>query len=395
MGAPVRPLLLQAHWSDFESFGPLVRDPEVGLVARAVRAVREGGFDRVVLVTGEDPRNAIVHDLAREAGAECFAGDDADVGRRYAACMEHLGLERGARALLHHFTVDFDAVRRGFELLEETGAELVTLPRDFDLRFGADVFAASFLSGARALAEETGGAAGARLRHTPWAAADLAPERFRLVALDRVPSYGVDRFRLVRKVTDALYPERSRKVAMPFPAYEQALSLLPEGARDVLDVACGFGDGTVRLAERIPRVTGLDRDAEHVEVVRATHAGSPAVFAAGDATDAALFEADRFDAIVSIHTMEHLADDRAFLAACARWLRPGGTFVLEVPLLMEHPFPGIDTPLGEDHVREYRVPKLRSLVEEHFEVERAFGVARGLYLDLERARNAAMLVLRA
>lgn len=257
------------------------------------------------------------------------------------------------------------------------------------------MFTAGFLARARTAASERTGPLRRRLRHAPRAAADLAPERFRLVEHDRVPARGADVFERLRAATNALYPERSRRVAVPLPAYEQAALLLEgEGGavREVPDVARRHGDGTALLARLFPHVVGAGYDAAQVARDAALNPG--VAFRAGDATDPGLFAPRSFDAIVSIHSMEHLEDDRAFLRACRTWLRAGGRFVLGVPLVMERPFAGIDTPLGEDHVREHRPSALLELVrEEGFDVLAAFGVARGLYLDLERARDAALLLL--
>ncbi len=382
-----RPLLVQSHWSDFDSFGALITDPKVGLVARAKKV-----FEEVVLVCGEDSRNERVHEFAREMGVHSFAGHDRDVGLRMSACLEHFGWSRAARALAHHFTVDLDSVLRAFDQLEREDSQYVMLPTDFDLRFSCDVFHADFLEVARRVTAEAEPAHRQRLTHTPWAAAELAPERFSLSQFTDVPAWGRERFQEVRATTNALYPENSRKTAMPLPGYEQAVELLDSGTKSVLDVACGWGDGTALLAERFDSATGADYNAAQVERNREAHPG--ASFLSGDATSPELFRQASFDAIVSIHSMEHFQDDRAFLNACAHWLRPGGQFILEVPLVMDSPFPGIDIPLGEGHVREYRVPALLELVETHFEIERIFGVSRGLYLGVERARNAVMLALR-
>ncbi|MFT5285257.1 MAG: SAM-dependent methyltransferase [Planctomycetota bacterium] len=383
---PARPLLVQSHWSDFDSFGDLVTDTDVGLIAKAQRA-----FEDVVLVCGEDSRNACVHEFAEQAGIKSFAGDDRDVGLRMSACMESFGWTRAARALAHHFTVDLDSVTRAFELMEREESQYVMLPKAFDLRFGCDVFSAEFLDEARKVTEAAAPSHKRRLTHTPWAAAELAPERFKLSHFTDVPAWGIERFHEIRATTNALYPENSRKASMPLPGYEQALELLSPGVERALDVACGWGDGTAFLAKHIASATGADYDAEQISLNRNDHPA--AHFVSGDATDTNLFEPNLFDAIVSIHSMEHFQDDRAFLRAVSHWLKPGGQFVLEVPLVMDSPFPGIDIPLGEGHVREYRVAELIDLVGELFQVDLAFGVSRGLYLEVDRARNAVMLAL--
>ena len=277
--------------------------------------------------------------------------------------------------------------------MEREESQYVMLPKEFDLRFCCDVFSAEFLDEARKVTEEAAPSHRRRLTHTPWAAAELAPERFKLSHFTEVPAWGVERFREIRATTNALYPENSRKTAMPLPGYEQALELLEPKSQTVLDIACGWGDGTALLAEHRAAATGADYDEAMIARNRTAHPG--ARFVSGDATSPELFPPASFDGIVSIHSMEHFQDDVAFLAACAHWLRPGGQLVLEVPLVMDSPFPGIDIPLGDGHVREYRVPALLERVAPWFEVERAFGVSRGLYIEVERARNAVMLLLRS
>ncbi len=403
-----RPLLIQAHWSDFDSFRDLIEHPQLGLAARA-----KSNFDDIVLVTGEDGRNSCVHEFARKIGIQSFAGDDVNVGLRFRQCMQHFGYSQAARALAHHFAVDFTTVQRCFDLLESEASQYVVLPTDFDLRFACDVFSSSFLDTAEQITESNGSLAPdnfaaeapaacnsirsspgrlRRLRHTPWASVDVDPSRFELSYLREPLILGPNTYAQVRSHTNALYPERSRKQAIPLHGYEQALELLPAKSERVLDIACGWGDGSALLAQHFPNVTGADYDGDQIASNRAAHPN--ASFCRGDASDADLFPTHSFNAIVSIHSMEHFQRDDLFLDACRRWLRPNGYFVLEVPLIMTYPFPHTDEPLGEGHVREYTVDGLRELVQQRFDIVLELGVSRGLYVDVSRARNAIMMLLR-
>jgi SAM-dependent methyltransferase len=385
------PLLIQTHWSDFDSFDAVIRKEPWSLAPRAKAA-----FERVVLLCGDTPENDVVRSYAEEVGVECFAGDNDDVGLRVSQCLDHLGTRYAARVLLYHFMVDLDVVARSFELLDEhPEADHVHLPGDLDVKFAADVFTRSFIETARAVAAEADGPLERRLRFTPWSAAEVAPERFHPIALDRVPFYDESYFWKIRRFVDEHWPERRNKAGMPQSTYLQAATLLPEGTRTVADIACGWGDGTAVLARRFGGAVGVDYEPDQIVSNVERHRGVEGLgFRAGDATDPALFPESEFEAIVSIHSMEHLDDDRAFLRCCHRWLAPGGHLILEVPLLLRYPFPEVGLPLGEGHKREYVVADLLDLVREWFVAEECFGVSRGMYLPLDRARNAVMLHLR-
>jgi len=95
---------------------------------------------------------------------------------------------------------------------------------------------------------------------------------------------------------------------------------------------------------------------------------------------------------VSVHTLEHVDDDAGFLARIQGWLKRDAALVLEVPLLARRPFLGIPEPLSPAHVREYDAHGLLDLVAERFRVREVYGVNRGAYLEVERARSAILVV---
>ena len=101
---------------------------------------------------------------------------------------------------------------------------------------------------------------------------------------------------------------------------------------------------------------------------------------------------DSFDIIVTIHTMEHIIDDRMFLKNLQKWMKKNAIIILEVPLLMKYPFINSNEPYGDDHIREYYTNDLIELFSSYFKVKDAYGVSRGFYTELEMARNAVLLV---
>ncbi|GGX90735.1 class I SAM-dependent methyltransferase [Streptomyces anandii] len=114
-------------------------------------------------------------------------------------------------------------------------------------------------------------------------------------------------------------------------AARAVLGLLPPDIRDLLDVGCGTGIVTRRIAGRRPglRVTGVDLAAE---MARRAAARLPGAVVRADSRRLPFPDAC-FDAVTSVWLL-HLApsaeDAGAAVAECARVLRPGGVYVTTV-----------------------------------------------------------------
>lgn len=112
---------------------------------------------------------------------------------------------------------------------------------------------------------------------------------------------------------------------------------LPPNAR-VLDIGCGPGRGTLKLARRLRpdiEVVGLDVSLPMIEMARHARAGFPDVddrvrFVSGDARDLP-FEDDAFDAVLG-HSVLYLIDDPVrVLHEASRVARPGGRVLFMEP----------------------------------------------------------------
>ncbi len=384
----VKNLLIQVHWTDLEGYRALIDGPVVKLLAEA----REK-FDNVVLVCADISENKAVEEFADRYGIECFKGDEINILKRFKDCMAEFEMENAARILLYWFMVDLPYLLRSLDVLSDAKADYLVMPRDFDVKFGGDVFSFSFLKKAEELLSCDKSKDHSRYLFCPWVLAELYPEAFVFVDSPRVPVYGKDKFVEIRKIVDASYPERAPVTEVS--DYEFAASFLEGVDEDVADISCGYGAGTEYLAALYKGVVGIDYDKGVIEGNK-KRSGNTAnlAFKAGDATDPGLFAEGSLSAIVSMHSMEHFPDDDLFLKNCSIWLKSSGIMVLEVPLLYKYPFASDPAPLGSAHVREYTKAGLRSLCEKYFVIEEAYGVARGLYLDLDMARNAVLLVMK-
>ncbi|MFJ4833069.1 class I SAM-dependent methyltransferase [Streptomyces sp. NPDC088747] len=113
--------------------------------------------------------------------------------------------------------------------------------------------------------------------------------------------------------------------------------LLPEDTRTLLDVACGTGTVSRRLATGPPglRVTGVDAAPR---MTRMAAKRIPGAVVLGDSRRLP-FPDGRFDAVTSVWLL-HLAEGpegvRATVAECARMLRPGGVYVTTVDKSAAH-----------------------------------------------------------
>ena len=104
----------------------------------------------------------------------------------------------------------------------------------------------------------------------------------------------------------------------------------PLEGRRALDVGCGAGLLTEPLARLGAAATGVDAAPENIAVARA-HAEGQRLAIDYRAGEAAALVGERFDLVVSLEVVEHVADARAFVATLAGLLADGGLLILSTP----------------------------------------------------------------
>jgi 2-polyprenyl-6-hydroxyphenyl methylase / 3-demethylubiquinone-9 3-methyltransferase len=103
----------------------------------------------------------------------------------------------------------------------------------------------------------------------------------------------------------------------------------PLAGLTLLDIGCGAGLLTEPLWRLGAEVTGLDPAPASIEIARA-HAeatGAGPTYRVGTVEDLAR-EGARFDVVLAMEVVEHVADPAAFVAAAASLVKPGGFFAL-------------------------------------------------------------------
>lgn len=124
----------------------------------------------------------------------------------------------------------------------------------------------------------------------------------------------------------------------------------------LLDLACGVGYGTRLLADlgagRIEAL-GVDRSPEAIAYARRRYADARTRFEVADAVE--FGDPAGFDTIVSIETIEHLADPAGFVARLGAMLRRGGVLVASVPTT-----PSVDA--NPHHLHDFSERSFRRLL---------------------------------
>jgi 2-polyprenyl-6-hydroxyphenyl methylase/3-demethylubiquinone-9 3-methyltransferase len=96
----------------------------------------------------------------------------------------------------------------------------------------------------------------------------------------------------------------------------------------LLDIGCGGGILSEPLARLGAEVVGADASETNIEAAR-RHAGAAGVAVDYRATTAeALADArERFDLVLAMEVVEHVADVELFVRRCAEMVNPGGLFI--------------------------------------------------------------------
>ena len=154
----------------------------------------------------------------------------------------------------------------------------------------------------------------------------------------------------------------------------------------ILDIACGTGYGSDYLGGLAGHVYGVDCAPAVVVRSRGRYRNPRISLLAMDGC-ALGFRDESFDCILSQDTIEHIMDDRRFVAEVARVLRKTGTLVIFTP----HGKGVAYKPEDPYHVREYNQEEFRDILSPYFSTIRWFGRRQGARL---KAAERSMDVVR-
>ena len=196
---------------------------------------------------------------------------------------------------------------------------------------------------------------------------------------------------LIEDVPPATAAEHCLRL-MHLRAYDEAVGHAI--GRDVLDVGCNTGYGTLRFAPVARRVVGVDVSPRAIDAAQQRAPEGRPEFVLTSGLDLP-FTDDSFDLVTSFQVLEHVPDPLAYLREIARVTRPGGTVILATPNAAIRLDPGM-TPWNRFHVHEYLADELRELLLGVFARSRSSRDVRGpkLYETEIRRVDAARQRIR-
>ena len=159
--------------------------------------------------------------------------------------------------------------------------------------------------------------------------------------------------------------------------YRVLLNAMDSHARRVLDIGCGDGTLTFRLARKSPRVWGIDDSLLPLQLARTEFARrrqAPPLLMNADARRLPFADSE-FDCVVLADGIEHINAPDAVMSEAHRVLRTGGQILVTTPRRQ-----GATAP-HEYHCREYTAVELRDLLSEWFS-----GVQVRVFQPIELAR---------
>ncbi len=136
--------------------------------------------------------------------------------------------------------------------------------------------------------------------------------------------------------------------------------IFPYLGAEVLEVGCGNGNFTIRLACCCKKVVALDLNKEYVKTTKARLQGKKTVeIIQADASN--IQWKHSFDTIVMLDVLEHIEDDINMLRNLSSYLKPDGKLVIKVPAL-NFLYSRMDQAVG--HYRRYNKNALKCIFEQ-------------------------------
>lgn len=134
---------------------------------------------------------------------------------------------------------------------------------------------------------------------------------------------------------------------------------------DLLEIGCGEGRGVGLLQDLVNSYRGIDKIDEVVNNLSAQY---PKASFEQSVIPPLGFPDQKFNSIISFQVIEHIKDDKQYLAEIARVLKPGGVALLTTP--------NIKMSLSRNpwHIREYTAQELTALCQPYFSKVEMLGI---------------------
>jgi 2-polyprenyl-3-methyl-5-hydroxy-6-metoxy-1,4-benzoquinol methylase len=138
--------------------------------------------------------------------------------------------------------------------------------------------------------------------------------------------------------------------------------------KSVLDIGCGIGIGTNKLAWNALGVMGVDANPDSVAVARELYEGPKVKFETLNITESEPRPMATFDVVLFIEVIEHIKDYEQALVNLKRFYSPKRktVFFISSPN-RNNELIGKDKPNNEYHVREFTAGEFYEVLTRHFQ----------------------------
>ena len=136
--------------------------------------------------------------------------------------------------------------------------------------------------------------------------------------------------------------------------------------KKVLDLGCGSGYGSERLARVTAQVQAVDVSQESISYATNNYQSSNLTFTCIDPEKSLPFAEGTFDVVISFQVIEHVEDHDLYLSEAARMLSSKGVLLLITPDRTHRLF-GFQEPWNRYHLREYDMDTLQGLTRKYFQ----------------------------
>jgi 2-polyprenyl-3-methyl-5-hydroxy-6-metoxy-1,4-benzoquinol methylase len=132
----------------------------------------------------------------------------------------------------------------------------------------------------------------------------------------------------------------------------------------VIDIGCGKGYLTSKLAEVSKNVMGVDIVKDNILIAQSEYGGCGATFVHADATDMGSYNRT-FDVVILSNVLEHIHNRVKFLVEISGLINEGGYILLRVPMYDRDWITaykkerGLEWRLDPTHYTEYTMPSLQ------------------------------------
>ncbi|MHB8534984.1 MAG: class I SAM-dependent methyltransferase [Sulfuricaulis sp.] len=133
----------------------------------------------------------------------------------------------------------------------------------------------------------------------------------------------------------------------------------------VLDLGCGSGYGSAKIANSASEVWATDVSSEAIQYAQSRYVLPNLHFDTINSGNKIPFADNSLDVVISFQVIEHVPDAKAYLAEAARVLTKSGTLLLITPDRKHRLFP-FQKPWNRWHLYEYSPSTLRNLIETNF-----------------------------